>query len=292
MKTLDPKIFSSMQIQEYLQVAIAPRPIALASTTDGKGNDNLSPFSFFNIFSSNPPILVFSPLRRGRNNTTKHTLNNVLDIKEVVINIVNFDIVQQASLASTEYEEDVDEFIKAGFTKLPSEVVKPFRVAESPIQIECKVNEIIALGNEAGAGNLVICEVLRIHISESILDTDERIDPYKIDLVARMGGNWYTRANRGIFEVEKPLVTLAVGVDAVPKHVVASGYFSGNELGMLGNVAILPAIEEVMAFAEENREIKQWQREKNVEAIYAFVRENIKKGRIDQAWKALLLDFG
>lgn len=234
MITFDPKKLSPVEKQAYLQGAIGPRPIAFASTIDSAGNANLSPFSFFNLFSSNPPILVFSPARRVRNNTVKHTLTNVEDTKEVVINIVNFDMVQQTSLSSTEYADGVDEFVKAGFTKLESEVVKPYRVAESPVQFECKVNDIIALGSEGGAGNLVICEVVRIHLSKDILDENGVIDQHKIDLVARMGGNWYSRANQGMFEVEKPLKTLGIGVDNIPEYIRKKNYICRQRFWHVG----------------------------------------------------------
>lgn len=288
-KSLDPKELTPVQVQNYLQSAIGPRPIALASTIDKDGNHNLSPFSFFNIFSSNPPILIFSPARRVRDNTTKHTLENVLEIKEVVINIVNYEIVQQTSLSSTEYQDGVDEFVKAGFTKVASEKIKPARVKESPVQLECIVKEVVALGNQGGAGNLVICEVVKMHLNENILDENGAIDTKKIDLVARMGGNWYTRATAGLFEVEKPLITLGVGVDALPKNIVESGYFSGNELGILGNVEIIPTEEETKTFLSENHQLQEWKKEKNTDKFYNFVRECIQKGKVDQAWKTLLI---
>ncbi|MBP6128293.1 flavin reductase family protein, partial [Flavobacterium sp.] len=236
MLSINPKEISPLKLQSYLQTAVSPRPIAFASTMDEDGNPNLSPFSFFNVFSSNPPILIFSPARRVRNNTIKHTLINAQDTREVVINIVNYDMVQQMSLSSTEYPDGVNEFEKAGFTMLPSDSVAPFRVAESPVQFECKVNDIVALGTEGGAGNLVICEVVKIHIHESILDENEMIDQYKIDVVSRLGGNWYSRANEGLFEVEKPLTTLGIGVDMIPGFIKESGYFNGNDLGKLGNI--------------------------------------------------------
>ena len=220
--TIDPKDVSVAKLQGFLQSAIGPRPIAFASTVDRNGKPNLSPFSFFNIFSANPPILVFSPARRVRDNTVKHTLLNCEATKEVVINVVNFDIVQQMSLSSTEYGDGVNEFLKSGLTQVPSLVVKPYRVGESPVQFECKVNEIIALGENGGAGNMIICEVLKMHIDESVLDENETIDPVKIDLVARLGGNWYSRANKGLFEVEKPLVSLGIGVDALPDFIPLS----------------------------------------------------------------------
>ena len=218
MITIDPKSIATAKLQGYLQGSVGPRPIAFASTMDAQGNPNLSPFSFFNVFSANPPILVFSPARRVRDNSIKHTLINVEATGEVVINVVNYDMVQQTSLASTEYGEGVDEFLKSGFTPIASEVVMPFRVKESPVQFECKVTQIIALGTEGGAGNLILCEVVRIHIDENILDENGGIDQHKIDLVSRLGGNWYSRSNQGLFEVPKPLTTLGIGVDAILTH--------------------------------------------------------------------------
>ncbi|EDM43642.1 hypothetical protein SCB49_08628 [unidentified eubacterium SCB49] len=240
MLSISPKDLKTAQLHGYLLGAVSPRPICFASTVDSDGNVNLSPFSFFNVFSANPPILVFSPARRVRDNTTKHTLENVLETKEVVINIVNYDMVQQMSLSSTEYAAGVNEFVKAGFTEAASEKVVPPRVLEAPVQLECKVNEVVALGTEGGAGNLVICEVVHLHIDEKILDANGKIDPAKIDAVARMGGNWYSRSNVGMFEVEKPLTTLGIGVDALPAAIRNSKVLTGNDLGMLANVEQLP----------------------------------------------------
>jgi len=287
MLSIDPKDLTAVQTQAYLQGAIGPRPIAFASTMDVNGVPNLSPFSFFNIFSSNPPILVFSPARRVRNNTVKHTLLNCEATKEVVINIANYDMVQQLSLSSTEYGDGVDEFIKSGFTKTPSDKVRPFRVAESPVQLECKVNEIIALGSEGGAGNLIICEVIKIHISEDVLNEKGTIDQHKIDLIARMGGDWYTRANKGMFEVAKPLTTLGIGVDAIPENAVKSGIFAGNDLGILGNVEVLPTEAEVTDFLNEHNEIKDL-KDNNNDLIYKRAKEFLNKGDVSSAWKTLL----
>jgi len=219
MLSINPADISTAKLHGYLLSAVSPRPIALASTVDAEGNVNLSPFSFFNVFSANPPILIFSPARRVQGNTTKHTLENIKETKEVVINMVNFEIVQQMSLSSTEYSKGVNEFVKAGFTMLASEKVKPFRVAESPIQIECKVNEIMELGTEGGAGNLIICEVVKLHINEAFLDESGAINQEKLDLVARAGGNYYSRAKDGFFEIPKPLSTLGIGVDAIPSEI-------------------------------------------------------------------------
>jgi len=240
MKTIDPKAVSTAALHGYMLGAVTPRPIAFASTIDSAGNVNLSPFSFFNVFSANPPIMIFSPARRGRDNTTKHTYENVLQVKEVVINIVNYDIVQQMSLSSTEYGKGVNEFEKAGLTPLASQTIKPPRVAESPVQFECRVNEVISLGTEGGAGNLVICEVLKMHINEAILDADGKIDPVKLDAVSRMGGNWYSRAKQGMFEVPKPLSRLGIGFDQLPEAIRTSKLLTGNDLAMLANVEVLP----------------------------------------------------
>lgn len=288
MLTIDPKELSPMKLQGYLQSAIAPRPIAFASTIDKNGKPNLSPFSFFNIFSSNPPILVFSPARRVRNNTTKHTLINCEETRQVVINVVNFDIVQQMSLSSTEYPDGVNEFLKSGLTPIPSEIVKPYRVAESPVQFECKVNQIIPLGTEGGAGNMIICEVLKMHINEAVLDADGTIDPMKIDLVSRLGGNWYSRANQGLFEVEKPLATLGIGVDAIPEFVKESPVFNGNDLGKLGNVEALPTNEEITIFVKQNFEVKGVLSADDEVKKHQLAKEYLDKNEVQTAWKVLL----
>ena len=240
MKTIDPKAVSTAALHGYMLGAVTPRPIAFASTIDSAGNVNLSPFSFFNVFSANPPIMIFSPARRGRDNTTKHTYENVLQVKQVVINIVNYDIVQQMSLSSTEYGKGVNEFEKAGLTPLASQTIKPPRVAESPVQFECRVNEVISLGTEGGAGNLVICEVLKMHINEAVLDPDGKIDPVKLDAVSRMGGNWYGRVKQGMFEVPKPLSRLGIGFDQLPEAIRTSKLLTGNDLAKLANVEVLP----------------------------------------------------
>lgn len=288
MLSLDPKEIDPAVLQGYLQSAVAPRPIAFASTIDENGVPNLSPFSFFNVFSSNPPILIFSPARRVRNNTVKHTLLNAQATKEVVINVVNYDIVQQMSLSSTEYPDGVNEFEKAGFTMLPSDVVKPFRVAESPVQFECKINDIIALGDQGGAGNLVICEVVKIHISEAILDANGKIDQHKIDLVARLGANWYCRSNESLFEVEKPLSTLGIGVDNVPEFVKSSSVFNGNDLGKLGNVEAIPTAEEIAIFVKENFEIKGVLSGDDSIKQLEKAKEYLDKNEVLTAWKVLL----
>ena len=291
--TIDPKTVSTKDLHAYLLGGVAPRPIAFASTIDSEGKRNLAPFSYFNVFSANPPVLIFSPARRGRDNTTKHTYENVKAVDEVVINMVNYDIVQQMSLASTEYDEGVDEFVKAGLTPIPSEAVRPFRVKESPVQFECKVTEIKELGKEGGAGNLIICEVLRIHVSDAILDDNKKIDQQKADFVARMGGNWYCRAHGdSMFEVAKPLTTKGIGVDAVPQEIRMSKILTGNDLGQLGNVEELPNETDVNEYKlteladlfveyEDQPAILELELHKRAHAL-------LEKGDVEEAWKTLL----
>lgn len=279
-----PKDLETPKLHSYLLSAVAPRPIAFASTVDKDGRPNLSPFSFFNVFSANPPILIFSPARRVRGNTTKHTLENAEATKEVVINVVNYDIVQQMSLSSTEYPEGVNEFEKAGLTMLKSDVVKPFRVAESPIQMECKVNEVVKLGTEGGAGNLIICEVVKMHINDEVLDENGAIDQVKLDLVSRAGGSFYSRAKSGFFEIPKPLSTLGIGVDALPEHVRNSNILTGNDLGLLANVETLPTEDAILAFKEEHNLAEISQEDKHKKA-HDFLSYN----DVESAWKMLLL---
>ena len=288
MISIEPKDISSAKLQGYLQSAVGPRPIAFASTIDKNGKPNLSPFSFFNVFSANPPILIFSPARRVRDNSIKHTLINAEATREVVINIVNFDMVQQTSLSSTEYADGVNEFEKAGFSAIPSDLVKPYRVAQSPVQFECKVNEIISLGTQGGAGNLVVCEVLKMHINEAVLDENGTIDPYKIDLVSRMGGNWYSRANQGLFEVAKPLTTLGIGVDQIPNYIKESPVFDGNDLGKLGNIEALPTTEEINTFVNKNFAVKGVLSSDDILKKFRKAKEYLDKNDVDSAWKVLL----
>lgn len=288
MISIVPGEMTTQKLHGYLQSAVGPRPIAFASTVDKDGNPNLSPFSFFNLFSSNPPILIFSPSRRVRDNTIKHTLINADATREVVINVVNYDIVQQASLSSTEYPDGVNEFLKAGLTAIPSDLVKPFRVAESPVQFECKINEIISLGAQGGAGNLIICEVLKMHISEEILDENGNIDQHKIDLVSRLGANWYSRSNEGLFEVPKPLTTLGIGVDAIPENILKSPVFTGNDFGILGNVEALPTEEEVAIFVKEDFEVKGVLSSDDELKKHQLAKEYIDKNEVLSAWKVLL----
>ena len=288
MLSIDPKEISTGKRHQYLLGAIGPRPIAFASTLDENGRPNLSPFSFFNVFSANPPILIFSPARRGRDNTVKHTYLNAKATKEVVINIVDYKIVQQMSLSSTEYPEGVNEFEKAGFTMLKSDVVKPFRVAESPAQFECKILEVRELGEEGGAGNLVICEVVKMHFDENILDAEGFIDQHKIDQVARMGGNWYTRANMGLFEVPKPLSSLGIGVDQIPQEIRNSKVLTGNDLGKLGNVEVLPTSEEINEFINEDSNASSLVKSGDIKKIHLQAQEYLEKEDPAKAWKILL----
>ncbi|TJY37996.1 flavin reductase family protein [Pontimicrobium aquaticum] len=290
MFSFEPKELPVAKLHSYLLSAIAPRPIAFASTLDAEGNPNLSPFSFFNVFSANPPILVFSPARRVRDSSTKHTLDNVEQVKEVVINVVNFDIVQQMSLSSTEYPENVNEFDKAGLTMLASDAVKPFRVAESPIQFECKVNDIVKLGTEGGAGNLIICEVVKIHITDEVLNDDKTINQEQLDLVARAGGSYYSRANKGFFEIPKPLTTLGIGVDAMPEHVKNSMILTGNDLGMLGNVEALPSSKEVEAFLVDVSKRYPNIKDMSHRERHKIAQNYLSYGDVESAWKLLLTE--
>ena len=288
MTSFEPKDISTGKLHSYLLSAVAPRPIAFASTLDADGNPNLSPFSFFNVFSANPPIMIFSPARRVRDNTTKHTLQNAEAVKEVVINVVNYDMVHQMSLSSTEYAESVNEFDKAGLTMLKSDIVKPFRVAESPVQFECKVNEIVKLGTEGGAGNLIICEVVKLHIDDDVLNEEGGINQKKLDLVARAGGSYYTRAKKGFFEIPKPLSTLGIGVDSFPDFVKNSMVLTGNDLGMLGNIEKLPAKESVNVFVKDLGE-----RYPNIKTAthrekHKLARNYLSFGDVESAWKILL----
>lgn len=284
MTSFVPKDCTVQQMQALLSSAVAPRPIAFASTIDAEGNPNLSPFSFYNIFSSNPPILIFSPSRRVRDNTTKHTLQNVQDVPEVVINVVHYGMIQQMSLSSTEYAKGVNEFDKSGLTMLKSELVRPFRVAESPIQMECKVIEIKPLGQDKGAGNLVICKVLKLHVSDEVLNIKGEIDQEKLDLVARGGGSYYIRAKDGFLEIPKPLRTLGIGIDALPEELRNSTVLTGNDLGLLGNVEALPTQNEIDDFCK-NQEHKSLKTKKE---LHQKAQDYLREGQVQKAWCILL----
>ena len=293
MVSIDPKNLTVQKLHQYLLGAIGPRPIAFASTVDAEGKPNLAPFSFFNVFSANPPILIFSPARSGRTNTTKDTYNNVKIVPEVVINVVNYDIVHQMSLASSPYAPGVNEFEKAGFTALKSDNVKPFRVAESPVQFECKVNEVIELGTEGGAGNLIICEVLKIHIHDEVLDSNGMIDQQKIDLVARMGGDWYSRANaESMFEITKPISTCGIGFDALPLDIKSSKVLSGNNLGHLAGIEKIPdetnvneykllELSDLFVSLEDNPLALEEELHKRAQSL-------LDENKLEEAWLTLL----
>lgn len=288
---IDLKELKPAEKQYYLQHVVAPRPICFASTIDKNGHVNLSPFSFFNLFSSNPPIVIFSPSRRVRDNTTKHTLQNVLEVPEVVINIVTYDMVQQTSLASCEYPEDVNEFIKAGFTEEPATLVKPPMVKESKVKIECKVIEVKPLGTEGGAGNLVICEVLRMYIDDSLFNADKKIDQRKIHHVARLGGDWYCRVDESnLFLVPKPNIHLGIGVDALPESIRRSKILNGNELGVLANVHELPVTDP--SFDDDRlKQLIQYYSispDEMGKELHLYAKKLLKEGKVTEAWQVLL----
>ena len=293
MLTLDPKTLPIQKLHQYLLGAVGPRPIAFASTIDSEGNTNLAPVSFFNVFSANPPIMIFSPARSGRTNETKDTYKNVKLNPEVVINVVNYDIVHQMSLASSPYAPGVSEFEKAGFTALKSDLIRPMRVAESPVQFECKVNEVVELGQEGGAGNLIICEVVKIHINEEVLDANGMIDQHKIDLVSRMGGNWYCRADQNsMFEITKPITTCGIGFDQLPTDLKSSKILTGNDLGHLAGIEELPNETDVNEYklvelsdlfvSLENEPVKL------EESLHLRAQELLKQNKLNEAWLTLL----
>ena len=286
-KSFEP---NTSQFDDIFKHAISPRPICFASTVDKDGNVNLSPFSFFNMMGQNPPICVFSPLRKMRDGSTKHTLENIWEHPECVINIVNYNMVQQQSLASVEYPKGVNEFVKAGFTELPSELVKPPRVAESPIQFECKVREVISVTDQPGAANLVIAEIVRMHVQEDLLDENDKVSPYDLDLVARMGGDYYCRViPESIFEVEKPTRTIGLGIDQLPDEVKHSNYLTGNNLGQLGNVEKLPTDEMILNFKEQLTERLDIQKFKSVEVRHQVAAKLLEQGDVNGAWYWLLM---
>ena len=295
MLEINPKDLSTKDLHGYLLSSVGPRPIALVSTIDNEGRPNLSPFSFFNVFSANPPIAIFSPARRVRNNTTKHTLQNAASTKEVVINVVSYPIVEQTSLSSIEYKEGVNEFIKSGLTPIGSIQVKPYRVKESPVQMECIVKKVISLGEEGGAGNLVVCEIVKMHISENILNEHHQIDPNKIDLVGRMGANWYCRAsNTSLFEVQKPNSKIGIGYDQLPQHIRNSHILSGNDLAKLANVESLPSMEDVEKF-KGNKDLinilKSSVDEKQTrENLHYHCKKLLQENNVLDAWSTLLIE--
>jgi len=293
MLTIDPKEIAVPKLHQYLLGAVGPRPIAFASTVDAEGIDNLAPFSFFNVFSANPPIMIFSPARTGRTNKTKDTYNNVKAVPEVVINIVNHEIVHQMSLASSPFSSEVSEFEKAGFTAVASETIRPKRVAESPVQFECKVIEVKELGDQGGAGNLIFCEIQKMHISEAVLDENNHIDQHKIDLVSRMGGNWYCRTDKNsMFEIKKPIATVGIGFDNLPKDIMKSKILTGNDLGQLAGIEELPNETDVNEykllelsdlFVSLENQASELEKELHNRAKTLLI-----ENKLEQAWKTLL----
>ena len=295
MKTITPKELPLAEFHNALLTAIAPRPICFASTMDADGNSNLSPFSFFNIFGSNPTTLIFSPARRVRDNTIKHTLENVMATKEVVINVVNYNMVQQMSLASCEYPKGVNEFVKAGFTPIASQKIKPFRVKESPVQFECIVRDIIETGKEGGAGNLIICEIVLMHIDDSVLTLDGKIDQHKMDLVGRLGSDWYVRANgNALFEVTKPNKNLGMGVDSLPEKIRLSKILTGNDLGMLANELAIPDDDSVEIYKRMNKNVSEIHLRFADDAqqlqteLHRLAQYLLSESKVSDAWKVLL----
>jgi flavin reductase (DIM6/NTAB) family NADH-FMN oxidoreductase RutF len=291
---IDLQDLNPMQKQQWLQHAVAPRPICFASTIDKEGNINLSPFSFFNLFSSHPPVVVFSPARRVRDNTTKHTLQNVMEVPEVVINIVDYDMVQQVSLSSCEFPKEVNEFVKAGFTQEPATIVKPPMVKESKVKMECKVLEVKPLGIEGGAGNLVICEVLKMHVSESILNDEKTmIDQRKLHHVARLGGDWYCKVDaQSLFAVEKPNTQLGIGIDVLPETIRNSNILTGNNLGQLANVHEYPVVDNTFE-DEKLKHIIQYfslNTDEMDKELHKYAKELLDAGKVKEAWQVLLAD--
>ena len=277
-KTIDIQSGETAGLYQYLSAAVTPRPIAFVSTIDSEGNENLSPFSFFNVFSVNPPILVFSPVRRVRNNTSKHTLDNVHQVKECVISLVTEEIAQQVSLASCDFDKETNEFEKAGFTEIKSDLIIPSRIKESPINFECKVNEVITLGEEGGAGSLVLCEVLKMHIDESVLDENNAIDPFKLNIVSRLGANWYGKTNKdSLYEIAKPISRMGMGIDNLPEDIRKSVILTGNELAILASAENIPEKKEFTPIDKKNTEEK-----------HILAKELLSQGKAEDAWQILL----
>ena len=277
-KTIDITAGETENLYQYLSAAVTPRPIAFVSTIDSKGNKNLSPFSFFNVFSIKPPILVFSPVRRARNNTSKHTLDNVHQVKECVVCLVSQEMVQQVSLSSCDFDAETNEFEKAGFTEMKSDIVTPSRIKESPINFECKINDIITLGKEGGSGSLVLCEVLKIHINENVLNTNDMIDPFKLNIVSRLGANWYGKTTQeSIYEIVKPISRIGMGIDNLPEKIRRSEILTGNELAILASVENIPKKNEFIL--RDN---------KDIEEKHILAKEFLGQGKVEDAWQILL----
>lgn len=292
MRSILPADLAVPELHQYLLGAVGPRPIAFVSTMDAEGRINLAPYSFFNIFSVNPPIAIFSPARRGRDNTTKHTYENAKQVAECVINIVNHAIVEQMSLASTEYAAGINEFEKSGLTPIASDLVRPPRVGESPVQLECKINQVIELGQNGGAGNLVVCEIIKIHIREEVLTAEGKIDPMKMDQVARMGGHWYTRATAGLFQLPQPTTKIAIGFDQLPHDILHSAILTGNELAQLAGVEQLPdetSVNEYKLIELSELFITHEDHPKALEeALHQRAKACLAAKDVEGAWKTLL----
>tara|TARA_B100000902_G_C27301087_1_gene912831 strand:- start:109 stop:948 length:840 start_codon:yes stop_codon:yes gene_type:complete len=277
-KTINISAGETKNLYQYLSAAITPRPIAFVSTIDSKGNKNLSPFSFFNVFSINPPILVFSPVRRARNNTSKHTLDNIYQVKECVISLVTEEIVQQVSLSSCDFDAKTNEFEKAGFTEVKSDLVEPARIKESPINFECKINDIINLGQEGGAGSLVICEALKIHINEKVLDKNEKIDPFKLNIVSRLGENWYGKTTQdSLYKITKPISKIGMGIDNLPEEIKNSAILTGNELAILASAENIPFKKDF-----------PHRLDKKLSEKHILAKEFLSQDKVDDAWQILL----
>jgi flavin reductase (DIM6/NTAB) family NADH-FMN oxidoreductase RutF len=285
MITIDPGEVTVQVLHSFLLSAVTPRPIALASTVDAEGNVNLSPFSFFNCFGSNPPLLIFSPARRVRDNTTKHTYENVLEVAEVVIHIVNYEMVHQTSLASSEYEKGVNEFVKAGFTPQASVMVAPPRIKEAPVAMECRVTQVISTGDKGGAANLILCEMLLMHIRKDVIGEDGRIDPVKLDVVSRLGGDWYARIGKeSLFKVPKPLDKPGIGIDQLPDFIRTSDILTGNDLGRLANIDAVPSFDaESSVLREASADVLNDEGRRT-----GYARQLIKENRMKDAWQLLL----
>jgi len=292
MLSLNPQELAVPELHQYLLGSVGPRPIAFVSTIDEEGNVNLAPYSFFNIFSVAPPIAIFSPARRGRDNTTKHSYENAKAVPECVINIVTHAMVEQMSLASTEYAKGINEFEKAGLTPVQSELVRPPRVGESPVQFECKINQVIELGQNGGAGNLVVCEIIKIHIRTEVLNEDGKIDPIKMDQVARMGGHWYTRAKAGLFQLPQPTTKIAIGFDQLPADVRTSRILTGNELAKLAGVEHLPdetSVNEYKLIELSDLFIELENNPEELEmALHTRAQNLLAQNDTESAWKTLL----
>ncbi len=292
MRVITPGEVETKDLHQFILGAVAPRPIAFVSTIDDDGIPNIAPYSFFNAFSSNPPVLVFSSNRRVADNTTKDTLHNVELNQELVVNVVNYEIVHQMALASISYPSDIDEFAKSGLTPIPADLVKPFRIKESPAHFECKVSEIITLGNHGGAGHLIICNVLRMHVCESVIDDKNRINPHKMDLVGRMGRSHYVRAQgEAVFDLYQSVMKPALGFDSLPKHILNSNVLSGSDIAKMAGLYKFPDVNELADLMKNNHDLKSVfssaESSDNIliDNLHRLVKNTIDDGRIEEAFQ-------